>query len=417
MNAALRLLNWITKNSGEPAETPPTHWDPELSANCLPALNTPSFEEDAVIRAFKILEGRLRGLLAAPAERTGTQLAEEAFGKDGPLQLGKTPAEQLGLLRLFSGVFLLNRNASTHRFINYSKAEAAQIIGFVNLLLRWLDRGLEGTTRELGILKKEDQAVRYLFHDLDGDGVKERIISIQRADTDVSTCKLICLRQTPSGLTSITLLEDQPASSLDCQIRDINGDGRPELIARSTTSERSEWIHVWQWDTNGFRELTGGGIYSDYPRIEIKDVDGDGIEEIVGYKRQPDLPQTAQNLTITTYHWNGNQFQGSVSREEIGPYRQDTDEDRVKRMVLTYEPAAEAFVRAVNAHPGTHVSWWIDKRLEKGREVWRVQLRQWSDRTTLGQTFNHYSVDLAAVKVTSMFFHHPDGTLTSDPDW
>jgi hypothetical protein len=344
-------------------------------------------------------------------------LAEEAFGRNGPLQLGKTDGEQQGLLRLFSGVFLLNRNASTHRFIRYSPGEAQQLIGFVNLLLRWLDRGLEGTTRELDVLKKEDQAIRYLFHDLDGDGIKERIVSFQRTDTDVYTCKLIWVRQTSTGFQTITLLEDEPAETIDLQVRDLNGDGRPELIARSAIGGRSEWIRVWQWDKTAFRELTGGGIYSDFTRIELRDVDGDGLEEIIRYKRQPDMPQTSRNTTVTTYHWNGEQYQAVVSRDEVGPYMPDTEEDRVKRLVLNYEPKAEAFVRAVSDHPGSHLSWWIDKRAEGGRTIWRVQLREWIDRSTMGMTFNHYSVDLETGKVDSMFYHHEDGKVTSSKDW
>lgn len=402
---------------GTPANDAPADWDPEIQAKCLPTLGLPDHQEDAIIRAFKILEGRLRDLLGASAEKTGTQLAEEAFGQGGPLQLGKTSGEQQGLLRLYSGAFLLNRNASGHRFIRYTSAEALQLIGFINLLLRWLDRGLEGTTRELGVLNKGEQAVRYILHDIDLDGEKERLVSIIQTDTDVYTCKLVYIDSTAKAFKSITLLEDEPGESLECQVRDINLDGKPEIIARSKCGERSERLHIWQWDTDHFRELTGGGIYSDYPRIELRDVDGDGKEEIIAYKRHPNLPSTAHQTTVATHHWNGHQYEAALKRIEGSPNYPETTEDRVKRLVVEYEPAAEAFVRAVNEHPGSHVSWWIDKVEQPGRDLWRVQLREWSDHTTLGQTFNHYKVDLGTRKVSSMFFHHPDGSLTSDQEW
>lgn len=401
---------------------PTDEWDTELRTNCLPALESAGFEEDSVIRAFKILEGRLRSLLNASEDKTGTELAEEAFGKSGPLQLGKTRGEQEGLQRLYSGIFKLNRNASTHRFIRYSRSEALQLIGFVNLLLRWLERGLEGSAREMGVLREADQPVRYFFFDFDGDGRKERLVAIRRGDTDVATCKVVVLAEGEQGFKSTTLLEDEAADSFDCEIRDVNKDGVSEIIVSTRAGQtqighRSEWLRIWRWVGGKFEEITGGGVYSDYPRIELRDVDGDGREEITSYKRKPDLPQTAHEYSVVTYHWNGKRYEAVVTREESGPLPPETEETRIKRLVLRYEPAAEQFVRDLNNHPGAHVSWWISKRPDGPGNVWQVQLRQWHDRTTLGFTFNHYTVDLDKGTVRSMFFHKPDGTVASNDDW
>src|SRR5689334_2062628 len=62
------LRTWLLKvlqvdHSGPAIESSSANgWDAELQANCLPVLENPGLEEDGVIRAFKILEGRLRSL-------------------------------------------------------------------------------------------------------------------------------------------------------------------------------------------------------------------------------------------------------------------------------------------------------------------------------------------------------------------
>jgi uncharacterized protein (TIGR02391 family) len=98
--------------------------------------------DEAVRSACVFLEERLRK--AANEEKLmGVQLAKYAFDPDtGSIakHLASNKSEREGLYSLYIGVFKLFRNPTAHGVVGYSAAEAKAIIGFVNLLLTFLDR-------------------------------------------------------------------------------------------------------------------------------------------------------------------------------------------------------------------------------------------------------------------------------------
>jgi uncharacterized protein (TIGR02391 family) len=100
--------------------------------------------EMAVFEAFKAVEVRLRELANSPAERTGVQMAKDAFGEQGPLRDPDPTVpkgEKDGLMALFWGAFGALRNPPGHRYVDYdSPAEASEAVMLASLLMRVLDR-------------------------------------------------------------------------------------------------------------------------------------------------------------------------------------------------------------------------------------------------------------------------------------
>lgn len=117
--------------------------DEELFRRCANLLRLGEYDE-AVRSAFVLLEERLREMMGEEG-MTGSNLANAAFTKDGPLakHLGKNISEREGLRELYSGAFKVFRNPSAHSAVGYDSSDGKDIISLVNLLLRILKRAEE----------------------------------------------------------------------------------------------------------------------------------------------------------------------------------------------------------------------------------------------------------------------------------
>jgi uncharacterized protein (TIGR02391 family) len=115
--------------------------DPELVERCSLLIRSERYDE-AVGRAFVVLEERLRELLAARGG-SGVNLSRTAFSLEkGQLvdRLHLPPAEVEGIRDLFVGAFRAFRNRAAHTLAGYNLAEARAIIHLVNLLLLILEK-------------------------------------------------------------------------------------------------------------------------------------------------------------------------------------------------------------------------------------------------------------------------------------
>lgn len=113
----------------------------ELLRRCGDLIHIGNYDE-AVRSACVFLEERLRKV-AHEEELMGVRLVKYAFDPDtGSLakHLGSRKSEREGLYNLYIGAFRLFRNPTAHGVVGYSAAEAKAIIGFVNLLVTFLDR-------------------------------------------------------------------------------------------------------------------------------------------------------------------------------------------------------------------------------------------------------------------------------------
>jgi uncharacterized protein (TIGR02391 family) len=114
--------------------------DEELVKRCGLLIRSERYDE-AVSRAFVVLEERLRGLLGLRGG-TGADLSQRAFApKTGQLagRLYLPPAEIEGIRDLFVGAFRAFRNRAAHTVAGYGLDEARAIIQLVNLLLLILE--------------------------------------------------------------------------------------------------------------------------------------------------------------------------------------------------------------------------------------------------------------------------------------
>jgi uncharacterized protein (TIGR02391 family) len=115
--------------------------DAELAERCGILIRSQRYDE-AVSRAFVVLEERLRELLEVRGG-SGVDLAQKAFAPEtGQLvdRLGLPRAENEGIRDLFVGAFKAFRNRAAHTVAGFSLEQAQSIIQLVNLLLLMLEQ-------------------------------------------------------------------------------------------------------------------------------------------------------------------------------------------------------------------------------------------------------------------------------------
>ena len=93
----------------------------------------------AIQQIFTFFEDYLRKRIGANSELYGENLISAAFGKDGFLKYGETPAEQAGVRNLFSGAYAVFRNPRMHRMVNDEQATVLAILTTVDLLIKIID--------------------------------------------------------------------------------------------------------------------------------------------------------------------------------------------------------------------------------------------------------------------------------------
>lgn len=124
--------------------------DEELAERCGVLIRSQRYDE-AVSRAFVVLEERLRELLAVRGG-TGVHLSRKAFAPEtGQLvdRLNRPSAEVEGIRDLFVGAFKTFRNRAAHTVAGYTLDEARAIIHLVNLLLLVLERVRRAPTQRV----------------------------------------------------------------------------------------------------------------------------------------------------------------------------------------------------------------------------------------------------------------------------
>jgi uncharacterized protein (TIGR02391 family) len=115
--------------------------DHELLERCGILIRSERYDE-AVSRAFVVLEERLRDLLGVHGG-SGVDLSQKAFTPEkGQLadRLSLPTSEVEGIRDLFVGAFRAYRNRAAHTVAGYSLDEARGIINLVNLLLLVLEQ-------------------------------------------------------------------------------------------------------------------------------------------------------------------------------------------------------------------------------------------------------------------------------------
>jgi uncharacterized protein (TIGR02391 family) len=119
--------------------------DPILLDRCQDLLMAPSNFDRAINQATQILEDRIRKKAAPPKKLTGENLVGFAFNED----LLKTvlrvesgdPDDQRGFTQILRGIVPAFRNKTHHHITDsLSREEAMRVVGFIDVLLRVVDK-------------------------------------------------------------------------------------------------------------------------------------------------------------------------------------------------------------------------------------------------------------------------------------
>lgn len=124
--------------------------DQELIERCSILIRSERYDE-AVSRAFVVLEERLRELLGVRGG-SGVNLSQKAFAPEkGQLvdRLYLPPAEVEGIRDLFVGAFKAYRNRAAHTVAGYGLDEARAIIHLINLLLLTLEKARQAPAQQV----------------------------------------------------------------------------------------------------------------------------------------------------------------------------------------------------------------------------------------------------------------------------
>jgi uncharacterized protein (TIGR02391 family) len=118
--------------------------DEELKRSCLG-----KSYEDTITCAFRIVEERLRKRINASAELYALSLIDAAFHpENGKLVFGETQAEKQAVHQVFRSAYMMFRNPPSHRYLEeYGDAEVAEIVVFVDFLLKVLSKSSERKVR------------------------------------------------------------------------------------------------------------------------------------------------------------------------------------------------------------------------------------------------------------------------------
>jgi len=253
----------------------PSSVSPELRKRCAKSWEAGEFET-AVFNALKVLERHIADAIGE-SQLIGVKLVDTALAPgSGKLKLKDQPAEQEGLHQTVRGLFLLLRNPSAHRFVDYLPEEAEAIIPFVDFLLVSFNQAVASYDDQLDF---KQGFSHYVIADADGDGQLEKIVVVGKEPYPSMKSELHILKQTGAGLQRYQLLQDfLEFSVFSIEVRDINQDLMREVLVSTPGGAHAESMYVFRWDGTGYRLV--GDFWSYAPRIEVIDLDGDGVCEV-----------------------------------------------------------------------------------------------------------------------------------------
>jgi hypothetical protein len=162
-----------------------------------------------------------------------------------------------------------------------------------------------------------------LYEDFDHDGLNEAVIGLSRFAPLPPDSAVLIVKANGKGIEHCWLHftdnSDLPgrAGIIDnSAAADTDGDGFPELVvSRVLSHEHDIDIHVFDWDANGVRRVWHSNRSFFHGSMEVEDIDGDEIAEIVvesGTREGSEflaLDETSYHVRDSfAYKWDGRVF-------------------------------------------------------------------------------------------------------------
>jgi hypothetical protein len=148
------------------------------------------------------------------------------------------------------------------------------------------------------------------FADLDGDGRKEITIFYTVHSEDQYKANILVLRQ--DGQDYSPLWEDIKDGSSGFAdptgVYEMNKNGKPQIVAYRTVGASCPGIlDIYEFAKGGIGKITGDWAGECQSDLEIKDLDGDNVREII-------FRRLKYGLNRNIYHWDGKQYVQSNSQ-------------------------------------------------------------------------------------------------------
>jgi hypothetical protein len=142
-----------------------------------------------------------------------------------------------------------------------------------------------------------------LFADIDADGKQEVIIFYTMLNEGRPQARILVLKPTAAGYQRVWENIDLGSGFADPSgVYDLNKSGRPQIVAyRIVGASCPGVLDIFQATSGAIEKITGDWIDTCQSDLEIKDLDGDGIDEII-------FRPLKYGVNRRIYSWNGKEY-------------------------------------------------------------------------------------------------------------
>lgn len=170
------------------------------------------------------------------------------------------------------------------------------------------------------------------LEDFDADGMKEAVVGFTRFTPFPPDSAVLFIRKTEDGMVHGWLSANESSTVYEgifdnAVAADVNGDGRPELVlSLAYGQDHCICTYIFGWEENSLQPLWHSACSFYHGYMEVDDIDGDGIAEIV---IESGTPAGSEIIAMkdTCYHvregcmfkWDGHDYIKYSSRVRM-PY-------------------------------------------------------------------------------------------------